>query len=162
MPEIDLDFGSVGKVPEGWFRLTVDKAIFKPNKSRDGYIINLQMRLIDLPSGNLPGTDTPYEAFENMMVFENASMKLSARKFLQEKLNAITGEDWDADGMKLKVDCGLCEDDSCDHEKHVPALEDQTVVGLIIGEDYEGRLQARVSRWLPDDGSVDFGPNVTE
>jgi hypothetical protein len=162
MPEIDLDFGSVGKVPEGWFRLVVDKAIFKSNKSRDGYIINLQMRLIDLPSGTMPDTDVEYEQFENMMVFDNASMKLSARKFLQKKLTAITQRDWSEDGMKLKLVCDVCDEDSCTHEKHVPELEEKTVVGLIYGEDYEGTLQARVNRWLPDDGSVEFGPDVTE
>ena len=154
MPEVKLDFGSVGKVPEGWFRLTIDKAIFKSNKSNDGYIINLQMRLIDMPD--------EFEAYDNMMVFDNASMKLSARRFLKQKLSAITQKDWSDDGMALEVSCELCDEESCDHEKHVPELEDQTVVGLIYAEEYQGDLQARVRRWLPDDGSVDFGPDMTE
>lgn len=154
MPEIDLDFGSVGKVPEGWFRLNVDKAVFKPNKSKDGYIINLHMRLIDMPE--------EFEWAENMMVFDNASMKLSARRFLKQKLSAITGEDWSDDGMKLEIVCDLCEEDECTHDKHVPILEDQTVVGLVYGEEYQGDLQPRVSRWLPDDGSVEFGTDMTE
>ena len=154
MPEVELDFGSVGKVPEGWFRLAVDKAVFKSNKSNDGHIINLQMRLTDMPED--------FEQFENMNVFDNASMKLTARKFLKQKLSAITGEDWSEDGMKLEIVCDLCDEDKCSHEKHVPILEDQTVIGLIYGEEYQGDLQARVKRWLPDDGSVEFGPDMTE
>ena len=154
MPEIDLDFGSVGQVPEGWFRLTCDKAIFKPNKSKDGYIINLQMRLIDMPE--------EFEAYENTMVFDNVSMKLAARWRLKDVLSAFTGDDWSDDGMKLQLECEECDEDNCAHQKNVPALVDHTAIGLIYGEDYQGRISARVKNYLVDDGAIEFGPDMTE
>lgn len=162
MPTIDLDFGSVDKVPEGWFRLTCDQAILKPNKSKDGYIINLQMHFTDMPAGNLPGTEVPYEQFEGSMVYDNPSMKPSARWKLKGILQAFTGEDWDQDGMELEVSCveecdTFKEEGKCKHNKHVLLFEDTTVAALIYSEEYEKRTLARVEKYVYDDGQIEFG-----
>ena len=162
MPVVDLDFGAVGKVPEGWFRVVCDKATFKKNKSGDNYIINMQNHLADMPEGNLPGSEVPYEAFENLNIFDNVSFKLSSRWKLQEVLSAFTGEDWEDDNMKLEVECEHCDEDGCSHDKIVPVLIDQTAVGLVYSEIYQGKPQARVRRYIPDNGFVEFGPDETE
>jgi len=167
MPEIDLDFGGVGQVPEGWFRLTCDKAVYKQNKNKDGWIINLQMHFTDMPEGNLPGTEMPYESFENNMVYDNPSLKPNSRWKLKRILEAFTGENFEEDGMKVSytcsVDCDEFEDTGkCQHEWVVPMLQGETVVALIKGEDYEGRTLARVEKYIYDDGSTEFGPNMTE
>jgi hypothetical protein len=155
MPTVSLDFGSVGKVPEGWFRLVCDKAVYKPNKSKDGFIANMQMHLADMPD--------EFEEFENMKIFDNPSFKLAARWKLQEVLGAFTQEDWTGDGMQLEVVCEEdCGEEDCPHQLIIPILTDATAVGLIYSEEYQGRVNARVSRYIPDDGTVEFGSDMTE
>jgi len=155
MPTVDLDFGSVGKIPEGWFRLVCDKALYKPNKSKDGFIANLQMRLIDMPE--------EFEEFENLSIYDWPSFKLSARWKLQEVLGAFTGENWEEDGMQLEVECEEdCGEDSCPHQMVIPILKDATAVGLIYGKEFDGKVRANVKNYLPDDGTVEFGADMTE
>lgn len=143
MPEIDLDFGGVGALPEeGVYRITIDKpAIYKQNKTKDGYIINLQMSLTDMPD----------EAFEGMKVFDNPSLKLSARWKLQEVLEAFTQEEWKDDGLKITVN----EDNEVED---LPV--GTTALGLVYHDDYNGRLQAKVRNYFPDNGTVEIGPSV--
>jgi hypothetical protein len=155
MPTVDLDFGNVGKVPEGWFRLVCDKAVYKPNKAKNGFIANMQMHLVDMPD--------EFEEYENMKIFDNPSFKLAARWKLQEVLGAFTGEDWEQDGMKLEVECEEdCGEPACEHQKVIPLLQEATAVGLLYADEYEGRVNARVKRYIPDDGTVQFGPDMTE
>lgn len=143
MPEVDLDFGGVGALPdEGYYRLRCDKAVYKQNKTKDGHIINLQMSLIDLPD--------ELDNFENMKVFDNPSFKLAARWKLQEVLGAFTGEDWEEDGMKLEID---------DDDNTVPVLTDATAIGLCYHDEYNGRLQLRVKNYFKDDGTIEIGPS---
>jgi hypothetical protein len=163
MPSIDLDFGSVGKVPEGYFRLVCDEAEYKQNKSKDGYIINLKMHLTDMPEGCLPDTDLEYASFENSAVYDNPSLKPTARWRLQKVLAAFTGEDWEQDGMKLTVVCDencdqFEETGKCEHKKLVPLFSDATAVGLIYADDYNGRILMKVNEYLYDDGNIEFGP----
>lgn len=165
--EIDLDFGGVNVRPSGWFRLTVDKAIYKSNNAGDGMIINLQMSLTDMPSGCVPDTDIEYEQFEGMMVQDWPSMKPTARWRLAKTLSAITGTEWAEDGMKLNIECEeKCdqfeETGKCSHTKRVPELEGRTVIGLVQAGEFEGTPQMKVQRYVEDNGSVEFGPDFTE
>lgn len=154
MPEVDLDFGSVGKMPEdGTYRLHVDAAIFKKNKDKDGFVANLQMSLTDMPDNT----------FDGMKVFDSPSFKLSARWKLKEVLDAVTQQDWDEDAMKLEW---VCEDDcdaetfdECPHKKHIPILEDTDVLGICYADDYQGRLSMKVRTYLPDNGVIAIGPS---
>jgi hypothetical protein len=160
MPTVDLDFGSVGKVPEGWFRLVCDKAVYKPNNANNGFVANLQMRLVDMPEA--------FEEFENMSIYDWPSFKLSARWKLQEVLGAFTGENWEDDGMKLEVECEEdCEDShknlaKCPHQKIIPMLAGLTAVGLITTGEYNNKPKANIERYIPDDETVQFGPDETE
>jgi hypothetical protein len=167
MPEIDLDFGGVNVRPSGWFRLTVNKAIYKSNKANDGMLINLQMQLTDMPSGTIPDTDVDYEQFEGMMVQDWPSLKPTTRWKLAKVLSAITQKDWVEDGMKLEYKCEedcdqFSETGKCPHTKRVPLLEERTVVGLVEAGEFEGTPQMKVQRYVEDDGNVEFGPNFVE
>jgi hypothetical protein len=160
MPEVSLDFGSVGAIPEGWFRVVCDKPVYKLNNAKDGHIIEMQMHCIDMPDG--------FENFENFSVRDWPSLKPSARWKLQEVLSAFTGEDWSEDDMKLEVacveDCEISHEnfDKCPHEKIVPILKDATAVALLVAKTREGRTNANPTTYLVDDGSVEFGENITE
>jgi len=167
MPQIDLDFGGINDVPEGWFRLTVDKAIYKPNKAGTAMVLNLQLHLTDMPPGCIPGTETEYEQFENRPVYDSTSMQPQVRWRLQKVLAAITGKDWSEDGMHLDFVCEedceqFAETEKCSHNKRIPDLEEKTVVGLVVGEEYEGNMNLKVKKWVEDNGSVEFGPDFTE
>lgn len=153
MPEVDLDFGGVGALPdEGVYRLNCDKAIYKQNKTKDGFIINLQMSLVDMPDDQ--------EDFEGMKVFDNPSIKLAARWKLQEVLQAFTGDPWDEDGLKLEVECEEdCGEDDCHHQMVVPVLHEKQALGVCYHDDYNGRLSLKVRTYLQDDGNVEIGPS---
>lgn len=154
MPEIDLDFGE--KLPdEGVYRVHSDDAEYKLNKTKDGFIINLKMRMIDMPD--------PFEEFENLPVYDNPSLKLSARWKLREVLEAFTQDPWDEDGLKLEVVCVEdCDADlvDCPHKKIVPCLIDKDALGICYHDDYSGRLSVKISRYLADDGQVQIGPSA--
>jgi hypothetical protein len=167
MVELDLDFGGVDVRPAGWFRLTTDKAIYKQNNAKDGMIINLKMHFTDMPPGTIGDTDVEYEQFENFPIDDWPSLKPGARWKLKKQLEAITGKNWDQDGMKLQI---VCEEDcdefeeyhKCEHTKRVPELENCTVIGLVEVGEYNGNPQMKVQRYVEDNGSVEFGPDVTE
>ena len=145
MPTVDLNMGSVGKVPEGYFRLSVDKAIYKSNKTKDGKIINLQMSLIDMPD--------EFEDFENTKVFETASFKPTGLWRVQEVLRAFTGDPWDEDNLSLEID----------EDGNVECLQDATAIGLIYADDsYQNRVQPKVKSFFVDDGSIELGANSEE
>jgi hypothetical protein len=169
MPEIDLDFGAVGKVPVGWFRLTVDKAVYRQNRAGTGMVLNLQMHFTDMPAGDLPGTEVPYEAFEGNPVYDSPSTGPASRWKLANILSAITQEPWEEDNMKLSYTCEEdCEDfrehEKCPHTKVVPSLAEATVIAYVVSDDYTGSPQPKPQKYLADDGSVtEFGADgVTE
>jgi hypothetical protein len=157
MPSVDLNFGDVGKIPEeGTYRYLIDKAIFQQNKSKDGFVVNLQMDLIDSPD----------EKFEGHKVFDNPSFKLSARWKLQEVLQAVTQQEWQEDEMNIEweceEDCDAETFEECPHKKHVPLLEGKTVLGISYHYDYNQRLTLKIKNYLPDNGMVEIGANSPE
>lgn len=160
MPEISLDFGNVGKVPEGYFRVQITKPIYQSNNNHDGMIIKTQMKCIDMPP--------EFEDFEGHVVFDQPSFKPTALWKTQEFLHAFTGEDWTEDGMKLEYacieDCEISHDNiaKCPHEKIIPILVDATAVALLKREVYNDRPSAKPQHYLVDDGTVEFGANITE
>lgn len=139
MPTISLDFGGVGELPvEGTYRCVCDKAVYKQNKSKDGWIANLQMHLVDMDE----------EVFENFKIFDNISFKPTALWRTKEVLEAFTGEEYSEDGMEIEVD-----DDNL-----LVALTDKSCLVVIYHEEYNKKITARVSSYLPDDGQVQIGP----
>jgi hypothetical protein len=153
MPTVDLDFGSVDDRPEGWYRLTCAKPVYKKNKAGDGFIINLEMKFTDMPD--------EWSSFENQKLYDQPSLAISARWKLKEVLEAFTNHPWDEDNMKIEWECEQeCEAetyDECPHTKIVPDLVDTTAVGLIYAGEYKGRINCKVKQYLPDDGTVEIG-----
>jgi hypothetical protein len=141
MPTISLDLGGVGELPEeGVYRIVCDKAVYKQNKSKDGWIGNLQMHLVDMDDEN----------FENFKVFDNISFKPTALWRTKEVLEAFTNEEWAEDGMEIDVD---------DEDNTIIALTDKTCLCVLYHEEYNGKPQARVKSYLPDNGEVEIGPS---
>src|SRR5688500_4371180 len=117
MPTVDLNFGMVGAIPdEGIYRAECKKAVYKLNKTGDGHIINMQMTLIDMED----------DRFENFAVFDNPSLKVTARWRLKEMLEAFTGEPWTEDNMEIEVD----------DDNRVPLLEESTCLVLVEHNEY--------------------------
>lgn len=144
MPTLDLDFGDVNKVPpEGVWRVLIKEGIYKQNKAKDGFIIEFDAELMDMPDPDFDG----FKVFPK----PNASLKPAARWKLQEVLSAITQEDWSDDGMQLEVN----EDDNT-----VPVVEGKTVLAVIVHETYNKRVNAKIETWIADDGEVTIGETV--
>lgn len=147
MPTVDLDFGSVGQIPpEGVWRTLCNTATYKKNKAGDGYILDLDVSLIDMPE--------EHSNFEGFKPFPRpvASFKSSALWKLQEILEAFTGEEWTDDDMKLEID----EDNT------VPILAGQTAMVVYIHDSYNGRATFKANTFMADDGSVTPGEQAGE
>lgn len=147
MPTLDLDFGDVGKiVPEGVWRVLIKEGTYKANKAKDGFIIEFDAEVMDMPE--------EYASLEGTKVFPkpNVSLKASARWKLQEVLGAVTQSDWTEDGMQLEVN----EDDNT-----VPIVAGKTVLATFVHEEYNKRVNSKMDTWIPDDGTIEPGEGVT-
>jgi hypothetical protein len=143
MAKLDLDFGGVGALPEeGVYRLTIDKAIVKSNKAKDGKVVNLQMSLTDMPD----------EAFEGQKVFDSPSLKLAARWKIKEVLEAFTQKDWDEDGLEIEYD---------EETGEIEMLQNLTALGICYHDDYQGKMNLKVKTYLPDNGQVEIGASAS-
>ena len=144
MPTLDLNFGDVGKVPdEGVWRILINKVIYKPNKAKDGFILDVEAVFKDM--------DDP--AFEDFKLFPRPtiSLKTSARWKLQEFLNAVTQEDWSDDGMQLEVD---------EDTNEVHSLAGKTVLAICVHEEYNKQVNCKPDTWLADDGTTPIGKAI--
>lgn len=145
MPVLDLDFGGVNAIPpEGVWRIHINKATYKSNKAKDGYIIDFDAEWRDL------------EDWDGKKVFPNpnASLKPAARWKLQEILSAITQEDWEDDGMQLEVE------EQEDGSLTVPMLHDKTALVIVTHDTYNNRPTISLGTWIRDDGATPIGTTI--
>jgi len=151
--EIDLNFGDVYTAPNGYYRLHIEKARYCfPKNGSNVPQINLQADIVD----------SPVEAFEGRTIFATVSFSKKAKIFMTRYLEALTGEEWREDGMSIKVNPLDESDEEFDPEFEPgqftnPLMDDVTIVALLEADEYEGRVNAKVRGWFPDDGSITLG-----
>lgn len=145
MPELDLNFGSVGKrPPEQPYLVAVKDAFVEENKNKDGQNIVLDLSLMQ--------TDDPQ--WEGYDVRSWISLKEGALWSAQEALEAITGEEWQEDNMKLAVsDEEPVKKGSQKMVNRIPAFIGIQTWIVLEHTDFGGRPGVGVAKWLGDDPS---------
>jgi len=95
---VDLDFGGVqGRepFPDGTYILRVDGVPKKKPTKSGGEQISVMYRVVSRADGD--------ETFKNKVVFDNWNFLPQSRWWMKSALEALTGEKWDKDNMKLRL-----------------------------------------------------------
>lgn len=143
--EIDLgNFAKIGALPPvGTYRFEILGAgHVKPNSKKDGHNIVLPLRIVDSWD----------EDFENFNLTIWVSLKTTVRWKLKEALEAMTGEPWDDEETKIRVD------DENENQLEYPTLSGKTFVGNLVHGNNGGKPVANVQNFFIDDGSIQLGP----
>lgn len=139
MPEVSLDFGNVGKIPNpGTYRVHIEKG--KLGRSKEGnQMVTLDSEIVDEPSGEFEGFK-PWPKLN--IVFASSTMQ-----FAQRTLEAVTQEPWREDGLKITVD---------EETNEVAELADRTVLVKFEHNTYNGQKQLKAVGWFPDNGEYEI------
>lgn len=141
--EVDLDFGGVDPiqgstpVPSGIYILEVVKAQIVGTSNGQGRMVKLESRVQERVDGGKAGTSFAGRlTFDNWFLPDRVSQTpdayLTTRGYLRGKIEAVTGQTWDQDGMKLNV----------------RSLPGNQYKALLVLEDRGYGLQNKVQRYL--------------
>lgn len=131
---IDLDFGDVEPqtfepIPEGVYKLKVDGVPKKKLTANGNDQISVMFRV------------TEPDEFSGKVVWDNWMLLPQSRWVIQAALEALTGEKWREDSMKLDL-------------MDLPGLE---ATAVVVIDTYQGKRRNKISRWLSTDEAENTG-----
>jgi hypothetical protein len=126
MPSIDLKLGARPLPPEGFYRIEVQpEPSISQNKDKDGFNIVMEMMIVDPIDEEQEGYKFPV-----WLSLKGGALPISAEIL----------------GHIMQTEGEITLDDEWVDEN----LPGRSVIGLLIHNEYQGRLNVNVKAWRPD------------